>query len=74
MFFYEYNKGYEITLVNGVETKTAGLTWLTRVFTNKNELLEALNTHHFENKNLLMMSSGTFDKTNLKDLATSLLH
>ena len=45
-----------------------------KVFTNKDELLAALNTHHFENKNLLMMSSGTFDKTDLKELADSLLH
>ncbi len=44
-----------------------------KVFTDKNDLLAALNTHHFENKNLLMMSSGTFDKVNLKELADSLL-
>lgn len=45
-----------------------------KVFTDKNELLKALNTHQFKNKNLLMMSSGTFDKIDLKELTNSLLY
>ena len=44
-----------------------------KVFTDKDELLSELHTHQFDNKNLLMMSSGTFDKTDLKALAKELL-
>lgn len=43
------------------------------VFTDKNELLKAIRAIDFSNKNLLMMSSGTFDKTNLEQLADELL-
>ncbi len=44
-----------------------------KVFTDKNELLKAIRAIKFKNRNLLMMSSGTFDKTNLEKLADELL-
>ena len=44
-----------------------------RVFTDKNELKLALERIDFQQKNLLMMSSGTFDKTDLKALTNQLL-
>ncbi len=43
------------------------------VFTDKEEMLEALRAMKWRKRNLLMMSSGTFDKTNLNRLAEELL-
>jgi UDP-N-acetylmuramate: L-alanyl-gamma-D-glutamyl-meso-diaminopimelate ligase len=42
------------------------------VFTDRDELLAAIRTHNFKNKNLLMMSSGTFDKTDLNALVETI--
>jgi len=43
------------------------------VFTDKKDLLKALRAIKFKNKNLLMMSSGSFDKTNLEKLVEELM-
>lgn len=42
------------------------------VFTDKQELLDYLSGRDWQNSNLLMMSSGTFDKLDIKQLATQL--
>jgi UDP-N-acetylmuramate: L-alanyl-gamma-D-glutamyl-meso-diaminopimelate ligase len=44
-----------------------------RVCTNSAELLESLLKMNFENKNLLMMSSGNFDGIDFKDLAIKVI-
>jgi UDP-N-acetylmuramate: L-alanyl-gamma-D-glutamyl-meso-diaminopimelate ligase len=43
------------------------------VFTNQAELLKFLLSKKWENKNLLMMSSGTFGGLDLKALATTII-
>jgi len=44
------------------------------VFTDSNVLLHKLSTMNFENKNLLMMSSGNFDGIDMNELANKILH
>jgi UDP-N-acetylmuramate: L-alanyl-gamma-D-glutamyl-meso-diaminopimelate ligase len=43
-----------------------------KVFNTKGALHRALKNHHWHHKNLLMMSSGTFDRTNYEELAEEL--
>ncbi len=43
-----------------------------KVFNHRGELHRALKNHKWANKNLLMMSSGTFDKTSFEELADEL--
>ncbi len=43
------------------------------VFTNSTDLVEALKTNNWQNKNLLMMSSGNFDGVDFDELAKELL-
>jgi UDP-N-acetylmuramate: L-alanyl-gamma-D-glutamyl-meso-diaminopimelate ligase len=43
-----------------------------KVFNTKGALHRALKNHHWHHKNLLMMSSGTFDRTNYEVLAEEL--
>ena len=43
-----------------------------RVFNHRGRLHGALKQHNWDKKNLLMMSSGTFDKTDFSDLINSL--
>ena len=40
-----------------------------KVFNHRGELHRALKNHKWNHKNLLMMSSGTFDGTDFEDLA-----
>ncbi len=44
-----------------------------KVYTNSIEMLEYLINDHWENKNLLMMSSGDFDGINFQELARKIL-
>lgn len=43
------------------------------VFTDSNDLVKALKTNNWQNKNLLMMSSGNFDGVDFDELAKELL-
>ena len=43
------------------------------VFTDSNDLVENLKSNNWENKNLLMMSSGNFDGVDFDELAEDLL-
>ena len=43
------------------------------VFTNSTDLVEALKTNNWQNKNLLMMSSGNFDGVDFDELGEDLL-
>ena len=43
-----------------------------KVFNHRGRLHAALKRHNWQHKNLLMMSSGTFDKTDFADLIDQL--
>jgi len=44
-----------------------------QVFDDKSELVDFLKTQNWENKNLIMMSSGTFDNLDLNQLAAEII-
>lgn len=62
-----------LPMITKAEVKTAFGHQNMEVFTNNETLLAALRAQSWANKNLLMMSSGTFDKTDLLELAKELL-
>ena len=62
-----------LTPITKVEVAHAFATPNVRVFTDSQELQEALKTMDYKDTALLMMSSGTFDGININEFATKLL-
>ena len=44
------------------------------VFTNSDELMKTVKSINFENKNLLLMSSGNFDGVDFEELGNELIN
>ena len=55
------------------EVKTAFNSNNITVFTDSNDLVNSLRTNNWQNKNLLMMSSGNFDGVDFDKLGEELL-
>lgn len=63
----------QLTPISKEDVKTAFDTSNVEVFTDSEQLQEALKAQSYKNTALLMMTSGTFDGINIKEFATELL-
>ena len=60
-------------MLSAKEVKDAFHSENVNVYTNSNELMNTIKKINFENKNLLLMSSGNFDGVDFEELANELI-
>ena len=63
----------KLAMLSENDVKTAFFSENVTVFTNSDELMKTVKSINFENKNLLLMSSGNFDGVDFEALGSELL-
>ncbi len=64
----------KLAMLSENEVKNAFFSENVTVFTNSDELMKTVKAINFENKNLLLMSSGNFDGVNFEELGNEILN